>query len=36
MTVSGLTRFSTDVQSPQIFESNNQNSRSLFVKIGFS
>ena len=35
ITVSGLTRISSDVQSIQIFDSNDQNSRSLFLSIGF-
>src|SRR5512136_2360100 len=35
ITVSGLTRISSDVQSPQIFESNSQNSLSLFLSSGF-
>jgi len=35
ITVSGLTRISSDVQSLQIFDSNYQNSRSRFLSIGF-
>jgi hypothetical protein len=35
ITVSGLTRISSDAQSLQIFESNDQNSLSLFLNIGF-
>ena len=34
-TVSGLTRISSDVQSLQILDSNDQNSRSLLLSIGF-
>jgi len=35
ITVSGLTRISSDVQSLQVLDSNDQNSRSLFLSIGF-
>jgi hypothetical protein len=35
ITVSGLTRISSHVQSLQILDSNDQNSRSLFLSIGF-
>ena len=35
ITVSGLTRISSEGQSFQTLESNDQNSRSLFVNFGF-
>jgi hypothetical protein len=35
VTVSGLTRISSDLQSLQTFESNDQNRRSLFLSRGF-
>ncbi len=35
ITVSGLTRINSDLQSLQILESNDQNSRSLFLSMGF-
>jgi hypothetical protein len=35
ITVSGLTRISSERQSFQILESNDQNRRSLFLNLGF-
>ncbi len=35
ITVSGFTRISSDAQSLQTFDSNDQNSRSLFLSLGF-